>query len=99
LVQVPSEPLSAHERQAPVHAVAQQIPCSQKLCMHSSAAEQVAPSGFLPHELPWQEFGDWHWAFIVQAAKHFLPLHTYGLQGCWSGVTHWPVALQVDGGV
>jgi hypothetical protein len=27
LVQVPSEPLSAQDRQAPVQAVAQQIPC------------------------------------------------------------------------
>ena len=50
--------------------------------MHSSAAEQEAPSGFLPHELPWQEFGVWHCASIVQALKHLVPLQTYGLQGC-----------------
>jgi hypothetical protein len=82
LVQVPSEPLSAHDRHGPVHEVAQQIPCSQKLCMHSAAEEQEAPSGLVPQELPWHEFGGWHWELTVQAAKHLVPLQRYGLHGC-----------------
>jgi hypothetical protein len=44
--------------------------------MHSSANEQAAPSGFLPHELPTQEFGAWHCTSIVQAPKHLVPLQT-----------------------
>ena len=44
-------PVSAHDRQVPVHAVPQQIPCSQNPELHSPAAAQVAPIGFLP-QLP-----------------------------------------------
>jgi hypothetical protein len=99
-VQVPSEPFSAQDRQGPVQAVPQQIPCWQKLCTHSSGDEQAAPSGFFPHELLWHEFGAWHWLVLVQAVKHFLvPLQTNGLHGCCSGVTHSPLAVQVDVGV
>jgi hypothetical protein len=36
---------------------------------------------------------------VEQALKHLVPLQTYGLHGCDSGVAHWPPALQVEGGV
>jgi hypothetical protein len=43
--------VSAHDRQVPVQAPAQQIPCSQKPELHSPGAAQVVPTGFLP-QLP-----------------------------------------------
>ena len=55
--QVPTVPASAHDRQIPTHAVAQQTPCSQKLELHSAAAAQVAPIGFLPQLPVMQVFG------------------------------------------
>jgi hypothetical protein len=47
----PIEVASAHERQVPVHPVAQQTPCAQKVEAHSLPTEQKAPTGFFPHEL------------------------------------------------
>jgi hypothetical protein len=35
----------------------------------------------------------------VHALKHVVTLQTYGLHANESGATHWPVALQVEGGV
>jgi hypothetical protein len=99
LLQTPSEVGSAQLRQVPPQAVWQQIPCSQKVLAHSLAAAQVAPSGLGPQEFAWQTLGLRHWASVVQMLKHLLPLQTYGRQGCWSGATHWPLALQVEGGV
>jgi hypothetical protein len=99
LLQTPSVVGSAQLRQAPAQPVWQQIPCSQKVLAHSLAAEQVAPSGLGPHELIWQTLGPRHCASVEQTLKHLLPLQTYGRQGCWSGATHWPLALQVQGGV
>jgi hypothetical protein len=76
LLQVPSDVCSAQLVQAPLQAVWQQIPCSQKLLAHSLAAEQVAPSGFGPHEAIWQTLGVRHWASVLQTLKHFVPLQT-----------------------
>jgi hypothetical protein len=62
----PMVPLSAHERQAPVQAVAQQMPCAQKPEPHSPGLEQNAPVGFFPHDWFTHEFGmtqlplSWH---------------------------------------
>jgi hypothetical protein len=60
--QVPTVPVSAQERQIPTQAVAQQTPCSQKLELHSAAAAQLAPIGFLPQLPARQVFG------LVQSA-------------------------------
>ena len=49
---MPIVPDSAHDLQALAQAVAQQTPCAQLPEMHSPPAEQKAPFGFLPHELP-----------------------------------------------
>ena len=50
LVQVPSEPASAHDLQAPLQVVAQQIPCAQMPLVHSFAAAHAAPLPLSPHE-------------------------------------------------
>jgi hypothetical protein len=55
--QVPTVPVSAHDRQIPTQAVAQQTPCSQKFELHSVAPPHVAPIGFLPQLPEMQVFG------------------------------------------
>jgi hypothetical protein len=59
-------PARAHDRQVPVHAFAQQIPCSQKAELHSLAAAQVAPIGFLP-QLPLMQ--------VLGGLQSPLPVH------------------------
>jgi hypothetical protein len=51
LLQRPSLPATAHDWQAPAHAVVQQVPCSQWPDAHSPAAAQRAP-GALGPQLP-----------------------------------------------
>src|SRR5262249_12854874 len=48
---VPSLPGTAHDRQVPVQALMQHLPCAQNIEKHSSSLPQFAPSGFLP-QLP-----------------------------------------------
>jgi len=98
-VHVPSMPGSAHDWQAPAQALSQHTPCAQKLEPHSLACEHEAPLFFGPHELTLQTFGMRQFVSVVQAPKHDVPLQTYGLHGSESGATHWPVALQLAGGL
>jgi hypothetical protein len=59
--QVPSDVVSAHDWQAPEHALLQQIPCAQKPLAHSGAVEQEAPLLLGPHEFVLlQLLGDLH---------------------------------------
>ena len=97
--QVPSAPVSEHERQAPVHASSQHTPCAQFVDEHSLPAEQDAPRPLRPHELPTQVLGWRQFVSAVQALKHVEPLHAKGLHGSESPATHWPVALHDDGGL
>ena len=99
-VHVPSVPVSAHDWQAPVQALSQQTPCAQKVDAHSLPAEQDAPGFLRPHELPLQTYCMRQLLPVaVHALKQDVALQTYGLHGSESGATHWPVALQVEGGV
>jgi len=53
--QVPTEPATLHAMQVPVHAVAQQIPSTQKPEEHSALFPQVKPVSTIVHaELPLQ---------------------------------------------
>ena len=88
-----------HAVQAPAQALSQQTPCAQKPEPHSPGSEHDAPRIFLPHELPLHTLGETQSWFVVHALKQALPLHTFGEHGSESGGVHWPVALQVDGGV
>jgi hypothetical protein len=94
--QFPSMP-ATHDLHALLQAWSQQTPCAQKLLLHSSGAEQLAPKSFLPHEFDAQLFGGRHCAPVVQALKQREPLQTYGLQGIRSGATHCPLVLHVEG--
>jgi hypothetical protein len=58
--QVPADPVSAHDRQVPGHAVEQQTFCSQKFELHIAAAVQAAPLGSFPQLMLMQLFGDTH---------------------------------------
>ena len=49
-MQIPAVPGRLHDRQLPVHVVAQHTPCAQMPFAHSSALLQSAPTGFFPHE-------------------------------------------------
>jgi hypothetical protein len=49
-VQSPIEPVSAHEKQEPLHAVVQQAPWAQWPDWHSLPFEQKAPIGLSPQE-------------------------------------------------
>jgi len=70
LVHDPTLPVTAHERQVPVHAVAQQIPCAQKPELHSGAVVQVAPLGFLPQLIVMQVFGARQSAVVAHVVRH-----------------------------
>jgi len=73
--QMPMAPVSAHERQASMQAVAQQTPCAQKPEPHSDLSEQKAPLPFLPQELlASQTLGARHSALLPQSAKQRAPL-------------------------
>jgi hypothetical protein len=49
-LQLPGVPPSAHDRQLPLQAVAQQTPWAQNPLWQSPAAAQLAPGGRRPHE-------------------------------------------------
>jgi len=98
-VQAPIVPDRAHDRHALAHAVAQQTPWAQLPDMHSAPAEQKAPFGFRPQELPVQTLPGEQFASIAQLPKHLLPLHAYGTHESASGATQAPVALQAASGV
>jgi hypothetical protein len=76
LVQVPSEPASAHDLQAPLQVVAQQIPCAQIADAHSVPPEHEAPFGFFPQEFETQTLPALQLPSTVQPVKHLVPLHT-----------------------
>ena len=67
--QVPMVPASAHDRQMPTQAVAQQTPCSHRLESHSPAAPQLAPIGFLPQLPARQVFGLVHSADVEHVVR------------------------------
>ena len=66
----PRVPATAHERQVPVQAVRQQIPCSQNPELHWPGAVQVAPGGSRPQLPPVQVFGDAQSAVVPQVFRH-----------------------------
>jgi hypothetical protein len=68
-VHVPAVPVIPHERQLPVQAVRQQVPCSQKLLEHSPAVVHAAPLGRLPQLPPVQTLGATQSASAVQVTR------------------------------
>ena len=98
--QVPTVPVSAHERQVPAHAVAQHTPCSQNPALHSSAAPQAAPIGFLPQLMLAQVLGALQSDDVMHVVRHAPPVpHTYGSQVDGVAARQLPVPLHVRPGV
>jgi hypothetical protein len=98
-VHCPIVPVIAHDRQAPVQAVAQQTPWAQNVDWHSTLLEQKEPIGLRPQEPAVQTFPVEHDVLSLQLAKQRAPLQTKGAQAKASGTWHLPVASQVDVGV
>jgi hypothetical protein len=69
LVHVPSVPAMAQERQVPVQALPQQIPCSQKPELHWAGVVQVAPTGSSPQLAPLHVLGDAQSAVVAQVVR------------------------------
>jgi hypothetical protein len=66
---------------------------------HSLPAEQKAPSGFFPQEVPVQTLPVEQAVLSAQTMKQRGPLQTKGAQVSSSGVRQLPVASQSEGGV
>ena len=96
---MPIDAGSAHDLHALAQADPQQTPWAQLPDMHSRLSAQKAPFTLRPHELSVHALPGRHCASIVHAVKQRAPLHANGAQARASGATHWPVALQADGGV
>jgi hypothetical protein len=92
-------PEMAHDRQAPVQAVAQQTPWAQNVDWHSMLFEQKAPIGLRPQEPVVQTFPVEQALLSLQLEKQRAPLQTNGAQAKASGTWHLPVASQVEVGV
>lgn len=95
----PSAPATAHERQVPVQAPPQQIPCSQKPELHIAGALQVAPRGKRPQLVPLQVLGDAQSAVVAQVVRQAPAPHAKGAQLVAVAVWQVPVPLHVRAGV
>ena len=67
-------PASAHDRQVPEQALAQQTPCSHRFELHSAGAAQAAPIGFLPQLPARQVFGLVHSVDVEHVVRQAPPV-------------------------
>jgi hypothetical protein len=99
-VHVPVVPASPHDRQAPVHAVRQQVPCSQKPLAHSAAVVHEAPLVRLPQLPALQTFGATQSVSAPQVIRQApVAPHLYAPQFVAVEVPHVPAPSQVRAGV
>jgi hypothetical protein len=99
LVQMPIDVGCAHDLHALAQPVAQQTPCAQLPDEHSRLSAQNAPFSLSPQELSEHALPGRHCTSVAHAVKQRAPLQANGAQARASGAVHWPVALQVEGGV
>jgi hypothetical protein len=97
--QVPRLPVSEQDMQVPVQALAQHTPCWQNPELHSPAAAQVFPSGFLVQRLLMQKYEVAQSASAVQVVLHTMLVvsHWYSLHDEVVAAEHVPVPVQVRG--
>ena len=74
LVQAPSLPGNAHDRQVPVQVVLQQTPCWQMPELQSSLIAHVPPRELLPQLPLLQMLGGVQSALIVHVLAHVIAL-------------------------
>ncbi len=96
---MPALPVSAHDWQVPVQALAQQTPCAQKPESHSDAAAQVVPMGFFVQSLPMQKYDEAQSASVAQPVLQAPPAvsHPYSSQEDVVAGAQVPVPVQVRG--
>jgi len=92
----PSLPAIAHDRQVPLHAVAQQTPCAQNPEAQSLAVLHGVPGGFGPQLPLTQAAPPTQSASLPQSARQALPpaLHMYGPQLSVAAVPQAPAPSQ-----
>jgi hypothetical protein len=95
LVHVPMLPLSAHDLQFELQAVAQQTPWAHTPLVHSLPAAQAVPFVFFVHTPPLQMLGLLQSALVVHEVLHALVPHTNGSQLEVLAAWQVPVPLQV----
>lgn len=101
---VPTEPATAQDWQAPVHAELQQTPCAQTADTHSAFPPHVCPFGLRPHrpEAALQTFGATQSAALVagaQLALQAVPPHLNEPHVSAAGVVQAPTPSHVDAAV
>ena len=97
--QVPAAPVSAHDRQVPVHAVPQQTPWAQMVLLHSVPLEQTAPFGLSPHDPEMQDAGIAQSLSVAQVALQAFVPQANGKQEDDAGIPQVPAPSQVPPGV
>ena len=98
---MPTEPVRAHDRHVPVHAVEQQTPWAQTFELHIADAVHGAPLGSLPQLVLTQLFGATQSPFPAQVVRQVgVPvLHWYGSHSALVTDRQTPAPLQVRCGV
>jgi hypothetical protein len=101
---VPSDPVTAHDWQAPVQAELQQKPCAQMVDRHSVPSPQACPFGFRPHNpvVALHTAGNAQSAAVVagvQLTLHAFVPHLKEPQDAVAGVVQAPIPSQVDAAV
>jgi hypothetical protein len=95
LLHVPMLPVSAHDLQLELQAVAQQTPCAHTPLVHSVPAAHVEPFVFFVHTPPLQMFGLLQSALVVHVLLHAPVPQANGSQLDVLAVWQVPVPLHV----
>jgi hypothetical protein len=93
--QRPIDDGSAHDRQAPAHASAQQTPSTQKALAHSVPCAQVWPLSLRPQLPATQACPAWQSASVVHFVLQAPPTQRNGAQACTPGARQTPRPLHV----
>ena len=96
-LQVPTEPVSAHDRQVPVHAVWQHTPCEQLPELQSVLAVHMAPLDSSPQVMFMHVAGEVQSALTVHVVLHTPPVaaQANGVHSDGVTVLHVPAPSQV----
>lgn len=98
-LQVPTLPVRAQDWQVPAQAVTQQKPWAQNPELHSAAAAQAAPIGFLPQLPEMQVLGATQSALEAHVVLQAPVPQTNGSHEAGVAATQAPMPLQVRAGV
>ena len=96
-VHVPSDATSEQLRQAPVHAVSQQTPSTQKLLAQSAFARHALPGAILPHDLLTHAWPGSQSASMRHPLLQTPPAQRLGLQLATPGGLQVPRPSQTPG--